>query len=115
MFIYFIYILGKAFTHVNLPPPFLRVNDSILFVNDADVREVTHSEAVEVLKEAGPIVRLYILRRKHIEIKLIKGPKGARVFVFVRNYWLVFKEIWSYAAIIGSVDKKWSTNIFEVK
>ncbi|XP_058266849.1 disks large homolog 4 isoform X2 [Hemibagrus wyckioides] len=54
----------------------LRVNDSILFVNDADVREVTHSEAVEVLKEAGPIVRLYILRRKHIEIKLIKGPKG---------------------------------------
>ncbi|KAK3547795.1 hypothetical protein QTP86_031455, partial [Hemibagrus guttatus] len=32
----------------------LRVNDSILFVNDADVREVTHSEAVEVLKEAGP-------------------------------------------------------------
>ncbi|XP_053096476.1 disks large homolog 4 isoform X1 [Pangasianodon hypophthalmus] len=54
----------------------LRVNDSILFVNDADVREVTHSEAVEVLKEAGPIVRLYILRRKHTEIKLIKGPKG---------------------------------------
>ncbi|XP_062871431.1 disks large homolog 4 [Trichomycterus rosablanca] len=54
----------------------LRVNDSILFVNDADVREVTHGEAVEVLKEAGPIVRLYILRRKYIEIKLIKGPKG---------------------------------------
>ncbi|XP_076842171.1 disks large homolog 4-like isoform X6 [Brachyhypopomus gauderio] len=59
----------------------LRVNDSILFVNDADVREVTHSQAVDALKEAGPIVRLYILRRKPIveklaEIKLIKGPKG---------------------------------------
>ncbi|XP_041926107.1 disks large homolog 4-like isoform X3 [Alosa sapidissima] len=59
----------------------LRVNDSILFVNDVDVREVTHSLAVEALKEAGPIVRLYVLRRKPIsekisEIKLIKGPKG---------------------------------------
>uniref|UniRef100_A0AAR2KUI7 Discs, large homolog 4a (Drosophila) n=1 Tax=Pygocentrus nattereri TaxID=42514 RepID=A0AAR2KUI7_PYGNA len=59
----------------------LRVNDSILFVNDADVREVTHSQAVDALKEAGPIVRLYILRRKPAaekltEIKLIKGPKG---------------------------------------
>ncbi|XP_053341385.1 disks large homolog 4 isoform X4 [Clarias gariepinus] len=59
----------------------LRVNDSILFVNDADVREVSHSQAVEALKEAGAIVRLYVLRRKPIaekvtEIKLIKGPKG---------------------------------------
>ncbi|XP_030628948.1 disks large homolog 4 isoform X3 [Chanos chanos] len=59
----------------------LRVNDSILFVNDVDVREVTHSQAVEALKEAGPIVRLYVLRRKPsaekiTEIKLIKGPKG---------------------------------------
>ncbi|XP_043075888.1 disks large homolog 4 isoform X4 [Puntigrus tetrazona] len=59
----------------------LRVNDSILFVNDVDVREVTHSQAVEALKEAGAIVRLYVLRRKPIaekvtEIKLIKGPKG---------------------------------------
>ncbi|XP_066514825.1 disks large homolog 4 [Hoplias malabaricus] len=59
----------------------LRVNDSILFVNDMDVREVTHSQAVDSLKEAGPIVRLYILRRKPAaeklsEIKLIKGPKG---------------------------------------
>ncbi|XP_028654120.1 disks large homolog 4 isoform X4 [Erpetoichthys calabaricus] len=59
----------------------LRVNDSILFVNDVDVREVTHSMAVEALKEAGAIVRLYIMRRKPIaekitEIKLIKGPKG---------------------------------------
>ncbi|XP_026110983.1 disks large homolog 4-like isoform X3 [Carassius auratus] len=59
----------------------LRVNDSILFVNDVDVREVTHSQAVEALKEAGAIVRLYVLRRKPVaekvtELKLIKGPKG---------------------------------------
>ncbi|XP_064409099.1 disks large homolog 4 [Latimeria chalumnae] len=59
----------------------LRVNDSILFVNDVDVREVTHSIAVEALKEAGSIVRLYVMRRKPLsekimEIKLIKGPKG---------------------------------------
>lgn len=59
----------------------VRVNDSILFVNDVDVREVTHSQAVEALKEAGAIVRLYVLRRKPIaekvtEMKLIKGPKG---------------------------------------
>uniref|UniRef100_A0A8C1S0C4 Discs large MAGUK scaffold protein 4 n=1 Tax=Cyprinus carpio TaxID=7962 RepID=A0A8C1S0C4_CYPCA len=57
------------------------VNDSILFVNDVDVREVTHSLAVEALKEAGPIVRLYVLRHKPpaekiTELKLIKGPKG---------------------------------------
>ncbi|XP_027129748.1 disks large homolog 4 isoform X11 [Larimichthys crocea] len=59
----------------------LSVNDCILFVNDVDVREVTHSQAVEALKEAGAIVRLYVLRRKPAaekvtEIKLIKGPKG---------------------------------------
>ncbi|XP_022380255.1 disks large homolog 4 isoform X8 [Enhydra lutris kenyoni] len=59
----------------------LRVNDSILFVNEVDVREVTHSAAVEALKEAGSIVRLYVMRRKPpaeklVEIKLIKGPKG---------------------------------------
>uniref|UniRef100_A0A803J493 PDZ domain-containing protein n=1 Tax=Xenopus tropicalis TaxID=8364 RepID=A0A803J493_XENTR len=62
----------------------LRVNDSILFVNDVDVREVTHSTAVEALKDAGSIVRLYVMRRKPasekiIEIKLIKGPKGALI------------------------------------
>lgn len=60
---------------------FPSVNDCILFVNDVDVREVTHSQAVEALKEAGAIVRLYVLRRKPAaekvtEIKLIKGPKG---------------------------------------
>ncbi|KAK1876027.1 Disks large like 4 [Dissostichus eleginoides] len=59
----------------------LRVNDSIVFVNDVDVREVTHSLAVEALKEAGPVVRLYVLRRRLAseritQIKLMKGPKG---------------------------------------
>ncbi len=66
----------------------LRVNDSILFVNDVDVREVTHSQAVEALKEAGAIVRLYVLRRKPIaekvtELKLIKGPKGMDFIIIV--------------------------------
>ncbi|XP_074466405.1 disks large homolog 2 isoform X2 [Sebastes fasciatus] len=59
----------------------LRVNDCILRVNDADVSEVCHSKAVEALKVAGSIVRLYVRRRRPmletiIEIKLIKGPKG---------------------------------------
>ncbi|XP_018422873.1 PREDICTED: disks large homolog 1 isoform X2 [Nanorana parkeri] len=59
----------------------LRVNDCILRVNDVDVHDVTHSKAVEALKEAGSIVRLYVRRRKPItekimEIKLVKGPKG---------------------------------------
>ncbi|KAJ4929767.1 hypothetical protein JOQ06_018788 [Pogonophryne albipinna] len=60
---------------------FLRVNDCILRVNDADVSEVCHSKAVEALKVAGSIVSLYVRRRRPmletiIEIKLIKGPKG---------------------------------------
>ncbi|XP_062338153.1 discs large homolog 1-like protein isoform X13 [Osmerus eperlanus] len=59
----------------------LRVNDVILRVNEADVRDVTHSRAVEALKEAGSLVRLYVRRRKAVseklmEIKLVKGPKG---------------------------------------
>ncbi|XP_016394032.1 discs large homolog 1-like protein isoform X4 [Sinocyclocheilus rhinocerous] len=59
----------------------LRVNDVILRVNEVDVRDVTHSKAVEALKEAGSLVRLYVRRRKSaaekvLEIKLIKGPKG---------------------------------------
>ncbi|XP_061831625.1 disks large homolog 4-like isoform X3 [Nerophis lumbriciformis] len=59
----------------------LKVNDCIVRVNEADVREVTHSGAVEALKEAGGLVRLCI-RRKRIhndrimDIKLVKGPKG---------------------------------------
>ncbi|XP_072582152.1 disks large homolog 2 isoform X7 [Vulpes vulpes] len=59
----------------------LRVNDCILRVNEVDVSEVSHSKAVEALKEAGSIVRLYVRRRRPIletvvEIKLFKGPKG---------------------------------------
>ena len=58
-----------------------RVNDCILRVNEVDVSEVSHSKAVEALKEAGSIVRLYVRRRRPIletvvEIKLFKGPKG---------------------------------------
>lgn len=60
-----------------------RVNDVILRVNQLDVRDVTHSRAVEALKEAGSVVHLYIRRRKAacdrlVEIKLVKGPKGTR-------------------------------------
>uniref|UniRef100_A0A8C5HVF1 Disks large homolog 1 n=1 Tax=Gouania willdenowi TaxID=441366 RepID=A0A8C5HVF1_GOUWI len=59
----------------------LRVNDSIVRVNETDVRDVTHSGAVEALKEAGCLVRLCIRRRKCVtervmDIKLVKGPKG---------------------------------------
>ncbi|XP_061150470.1 discs large homolog 1-like protein isoform X6 [Syngnathus typhle] len=59
----------------------LRVNDVILRVNEVDVRQVTHSRAVEALKEAGSLVRLYVRRRKSeadrvADIKLVKGPKG---------------------------------------
>ncbi|XP_058267079.1 disks large homolog 2 isoform X18 [Hemibagrus wyckioides] len=59
----------------------LRVNDCILRVNEVDVSEVSHSRAVEALKVAGSIVRLYVRRRRPmletvVEIKLIKGPKG---------------------------------------
>lgn len=63
-----------------------RVNDCILRVNDADVSEVSHSKAVEALKAAGSIVRLYVRRRRPMletvtEIKLIKGPKGFDFFL----------------------------------
>ncbi|XP_053315545.1 disks large homolog 1 isoform X6 [Spea bombifrons] len=63
----------------------LRVNDCILRVNDVDVHDVTHSKAVEALKEAGSIVRLYVRRRKPItekimELKLVKGPKAGLGF-----------------------------------
>lgn len=72
----------KLLAQAHLAAP--RVNDSILFVNEVDVREVTHSAAVEALKEAGSIVRLYVMRRKPpaeklMEIKLIKGPKGSNL------------------------------------
>lgn len=64
-----------------------RVNDVILRVNEVDVRDVTHSKAVEALKEAGSLVRLYVRRRKSVsekivEIKLVKGPKGTTAVAF---------------------------------
>nr|8CN1_A Chain A, Disks large homolog 1 [Homo sapiens]8CN1_B Chain B, Disks large homolog 1 [Homo sapiens]8CN1_C Chain C, Disks large homolog 1 [Homo sapiens]8CN1_D Chain D, Disks large homolog 1 [Homo sapiens]8CN1_E Chain E, Disks large homolog 1 [Homo sapiens]8CN1_F Chain F, Disks large homolog 1 [Homo sapiens]8CN1_G Chain G, Disks large homolog 1 [Homo sapiens]8CN1_H Chain H, Disks large homolog 1 [Homo sapiens]8CN1_I Chain I, Disks large homolog 1 [Homo sapiens]8CN1_J Chain J, Disks large ho len=49
----------------------LRVNDCILRVNEVDVRDVTHSKAVEALKEAGSIVRLYVKRRKPVSEKIM--------------------------------------------
>ena len=58
-----------------------RVNDCVLRVNDVDVSEVVHSQAVEALKEAGPVVRLLVRRRQPppetiMEVNLMKGPKG---------------------------------------
>ncbi|XP_063162248.1 disks large homolog 1 isoform X2 [Candoia aspera] len=63
----------------------LRVNDCILRVNEVDVRDVTHSKAVEALKEAGSMVRLYVKRRRQtteriVDIKLVKGPKAGLGF-----------------------------------
>ncbi|XP_018396087.1 PREDICTED: disks large 1 tumor suppressor protein isoform X3 [Cyphomyrmex costatus] len=57
----------------------LRVNDTILQVNDVSVVDVPHAAAVDALKRAGNTVKLYIRRRKHtqlMEIELIKGNKG---------------------------------------
>ncbi|XP_043790929.1 disks large 1 tumor suppressor protein isoform X10 [Apis laboriosa] len=57
----------------------LRVNDTILQVNDVSVVDVPHAAAVDALKRAGNTVKLYVRRRRHtqlIEIELIKGNKG---------------------------------------
>ncbi|XP_033354541.1 disks large 1 tumor suppressor protein-like isoform X4 [Bombus vosnesenskii] len=57
----------------------LRVNDTILQVNDVSVVDVQHAAAVDALKRAGNTVKLYVRRRRHtqlIEIELIKGSKG---------------------------------------
>lgn len=74
-----------------------RVNDVILRVNEVDVRDVTHSRAVEALKEAGSLVRLYVRRRKPVsekvmEIKLVKGPKGDRTGDAVCVVWNIQGE-----------------------
>lgn len=68
-----------------------RVNDCIVRVNEADVREVTHSGAVEALKEAGGLVRLCIRRRRSLterimDIKLVKGPKGEKILQRYREH-----------------------------
>ncbi|XP_013187266.1 disks large 1 tumor suppressor protein isoform X2 [Amyelois transitella] len=69
----------------------LQINDAILQVNDTNVENVTHAEAVDALKKAGNTVRLKIKRRATedtlnitqptnkedgIEIELVKGGSG---------------------------------------
>ncbi|XP_021923055.1 disks large 1 tumor suppressor protein isoform X4 [Zootermopsis nevadensis] len=60
----------------------LRVNDTILQVNDVTLVEVPHAAAVDALKRAGNEVRLYVRRRRTpgnmrlLEIELLKGTKG---------------------------------------
>ncbi|XP_015840483.1 disks large 1 tumor suppressor protein isoform X6 [Tribolium castaneum] len=60
----------------------LRVNDSILSVNDVPVVDVPHASAVEALKKAGNTVKLCVRRRRQprnmrlMEIELVKGNKG---------------------------------------
>ncbi|XP_053612188.1 disks large 1 tumor suppressor protein isoform X4 [Plodia interpunctella] len=69
----------------------LQINDAILQVNDTNVENVTHAEAVDALKKAGNTVRLKIKRRATedtantthvtnvedaIEIELAKGGSG---------------------------------------
>ncbi|CAG9857156.1 unnamed protein product [Phyllotreta striolata] len=60
----------------------LKVNDSILSVNDVPVVDVPHAVAVEALKKAGGTVKLCVRRRRQprnmrlVEIELSKGNKG---------------------------------------
>ncbi|XP_063911559.1 disks large 1 tumor suppressor protein isoform X4 [Zophobas morio] len=60
----------------------LRVNDSILSVNDVSVVDVPHAAAVDALKKAGNTVKLCVRRRRQprsmrlMEIELVKGNKG---------------------------------------
>lgn len=57
------------------------MNDQIVSVNDVNVEDCTHEEAVQALKAAGTNVRLYVRRHKAplesiVEIELVKGNKG---------------------------------------
>ncbi|XP_061194420.1 disks large 1 tumor suppressor protein-like isoform X1 [Saccostrea echinata] len=59
----------------------LKINDIIVKVNEVDVSEATHSEAVDALKQAGTRVVLHVKRLKAPteniqEIQLIKSNKG---------------------------------------
>lgn len=60
----------------------LSVNDCIVSVNDVSVVNVPHAAAVEALKKAGNIVKLYVKRKRPpagqtiYEIDLVKGSKG---------------------------------------
>lgn len=58
------------------------MNDIIVSVNDVQVSNVPHAEAVEALKSAGERVKLMIKRRRPavvpniVEIDLVKAEKG---------------------------------------
>lgn len=58
------------------------MNDIIVSVNDVQVSNVCHAEAVEALKSAGERVKLMIKRRRAavvpniVEIDLVKADKG---------------------------------------
>ena len=57
------------------------MNDQIVTVNDVNVEDCTHEEAVAALKAAGTNVHLYVRRHKAplesiVEIELVKGGKG---------------------------------------
>ncbi|XP_063625301.1 disks large 1 tumor suppressor protein isoform X7 [Cydia splendana] len=68
----------------------LQINDAILQVNETNVENVTHAEAVDALKKAGNTVRLKIKRpatedttntsqsnkEDAVEIELVKGGSG---------------------------------------
>lgn len=59
----------------------LKMNDIIVKVNETDVSNATHSEAVDALKQAGTRVVLYVKRLRAplenvLEIELVKGNKG---------------------------------------
>lgn len=54
----------------------LQVDDIILKVNDFELVNCPHPEAVDALKEAGNRVRLIVKRRRDVVIELLKGNKG---------------------------------------
>jgi len=59
----------------------LRMNDQIVSVNDVNIEDCTHEDAVGALKAAGTNVHLYVRRHKAplesiVEIELVKGGKG---------------------------------------
>merc|ERR1712018_649665 len=72
----------------------LQVNDIILCVNNINVANVTHSLAVETLKQAGNIVKLYVTRiqkafanallspaEELFEVELCKDSKGLGIAI----------------------------------
>ncbi|XP_038051206.1 disks large homolog 1-like isoform X2 [Patiria miniata] len=60
----------------------LRLNDVIIRVNETEIHNVPHQNAVDALKKTGSIVNLVVRRRRQrrtgdvIRIKLVKGTKG---------------------------------------